>query len=309
MNSTNDPWALDTMPKKKNQSKGSKKHQSHGAPSQTPVEQKSQRTSYGTSSHRAPQVSQEQYVQPRKQVQEHFTQSHGPGQVPHHGGLREPRPSTPEAPREKMVNVDLSPPRVRHHREPRPQATAAERTSNKAAIRHNLTLTNRVYSNVQDVAYQAGFEIKNAYKHPHQIPGRLGNAVMGAASGAANMGAGLGHAVAAEAGGAGMMLVDSCGRLAQEAGTSAHRVAKRAARRANNHLHGLQEQDGGMSGGYGNGSSAGLSVAPSIDRDTALALLVFQLKNRDSRTGDSPYIVDLASLMYVNIVNETTPFG
>ncbi|KAF3133707.1 hypothetical protein TWF569_010395 [Orbilia oligospora] len=227
MNSTNDPWALDTMPKKKNQSKGSKKHQSHGAPSQTPVEQKSQRTSYGTSSHRAPQVSQEQYVQPRKQVQEHFTQSHGPGQVPHHGGLREPRPSTPEAPREKMVNVDLSPPRVRHHREPRPQATAAERTSNKAAIRHNLTLTNRVYSNVQDVAYQAGFEIKNAYKHPHQIPGRLGNAVMGAASGAANMGAGLGHAVAAEAGG--------------------------AARRANNHLHGLQEQDGGMSGGYGNG--------------------------------------------------------
>ncbi|KAF3269316.1 hypothetical protein TWF217_009404 [Orbilia oligospora] len=253
MNSTNDPWALDTMPKKKNQSKGSKKHQSHGAPSQTPVEQKSQGTSYGTSSHRAPQVSQEQYVQPRKQVQEHFTQSHGPGQVPHHGGLREPRPSTPEAPREKMVNVDLSPPRIRHHREPRPQATAAERTSNKAAIRHNLTLTNRVYSNVQDVAYQAGFEIKNAYKHPHQIPGRLGNAVMGAASGAANMGAGLGHAVAAEAGGAGMMLVDSCGRLAQEAGTSAHRVAKRAARRANNHLHGLQEQDGGMSGGYGNG--------------------------------------------------------
>ncbi|KAF3287493.1 hypothetical protein TWF970_007213 [Orbilia oligospora] len=105
--------------------------------------------------------------------------------------------------------------------------------------------------NVQDVAYQAGFEIKNAYKHPHQIPGRLGNAVMGAASGAANMGAGLSHAVAAEAGGAGMMLVDSCGRLAQEAGTSAHRVAKRAARRANNHLHGLQEQDGGMSGGYG----------------------------------------------------------
>ncbi|KAK6513595.1 hypothetical protein TWF506_008032 [Arthrobotrys conoides] len=252
------------MPKKKNQSKSSKKQQSHGAPSQASVEQQSHGASQGTS-HRAsqvlpqppppppPQVVQEQYVQPRKPHQEHYAQSHGPGQVYYHEKPQEPRRSTPEIPRahEKMVNVDLSPPRIRQHREPRLQPSDAERTSHRAAIRHNLTLTNRVYSNVQDVAYQAGFEIKNAYKHPNQIPGRLGNAVKGAASGAANMGVGLGQAVVSEAGGAGMMLADGCGRLAQEAGTSAHRVAKRAARRAGNHLYGLEEQDGGMSGGYG----------------------------------------------------------
>ncbi|KAK6352098.1 hypothetical protein TWF730_008929 [Orbilia blumenaviensis] len=153
----------------------------------------------------------------------------------------------------KMVNIDLSPPKTGKVRESRNFPSPEQRTSHQAAIRHNLTLVDRVYSNVQDVAYQAGFEIKNAYKHPHQIPGRLGNAVAGAASGAVNMGTGLGYAVAAEAGGAGMMLADSCGRLAQSAGRSAHVAAKRAARRASNHILGMQEQDGGMDGGYGEG--------------------------------------------------------
>ncbi|RVD88933.1 uncharacterized protein DFL_003097 [Arthrobotrys flagrans] len=210
------------MGKKNNRSKGSNKQQKGGSASQAPVEQ--------------PQG-------PPRVFQEYFVPSHGLGQ--------EPRRTTPEIHQEKMVTVGLSPPRVNRSREPRTERSPEERTSHKAAIRHNLTLTDRVYSNVQDAAYQAGFEIQNACKHPHQIPGRLGNVVMGVASGAANMGADLGQAVVSEAGGAGMMLVDSCGRLVQEAGSSAHRVAKRAARRASNHLFGIQEQNGGMRGGYG----------------------------------------------------------
>ncbi|KAK6499144.1 hypothetical protein TWF481_011715 [Arthrobotrys musiformis] len=168
-------------------------------------------------------------------------------------GSHNPSPSSSGVLSQQMVDVDLSPPRANRAREKRAPRSPIERNSHQAAIRHNLTLTDRVYSNVQDVAYQAGFEIQNAYNNPHQIPGRLGNAVIGAASGAAGMGAGLGYAVAAEAGGAGMMLVDGCGRLVQEAGESANRVARRAARRASNHIFGIQEQDGGMGEGYGTG--------------------------------------------------------
>ncbi|KAK6523353.1 hypothetical protein TWF281_001333 [Arthrobotrys megalospora] len=222
------------MARKKNSARSSNKQSNRGGNHQTPVE----------------------YPVPvQGPVREHVREPiPEPYQEPAHGSVhgpfQGPPPRPPSVPPEQMVDIDLGPPqpRVRETRKPPSQT---QRNSHKAAIRHNLTLADRVYTNVQDVAYQAGFEIHNAYKHPHQIPGRLGNAVAGAASGATSMGAGLGYAVAAEAGEAGMMLVDSCGRLAQSAGNSAHRAARRAARRASNHIFGIQEQDGGLNGGYG----------------------------------------------------------
>ncbi|KAK6339952.1 hypothetical protein TWF718_009341 [Orbilia javanica] len=261
------------MPKKKNQAKASNnKQQNRGAapqapalqaPASQPVQKPPQVETRGP-----PPLARDYYHPYQSPIQEHYAISHAPGdkrpsyepvrkpsyepiREPVREPVREPRPATPKPSPEKMVNVDLSPPRARESREQRHKVPTPERNRHKAAIRHNVNLTDRLYSNVQDVAYQTGFEIHNAYKHPHQIPGRIGNAVMGAASGAKNMGAGLGYAVASEAGEAGMMLVDGCGRLAREAGNSAHRAAKRAARRASNHLLGLQEQDGGMGGGYG----------------------------------------------------------